>query len=99
MLTSAERSKFITTLNDPTGELAQQLLASETLEKEIQVPWWEALRSNEDNSQIPLRRDAKPRMMDVPVSMINPNPTGDTLVYNICAILYMASFSPPSSLR
>ena len=97
MLTSAERSKFITALNDPTGELAQQLLASESLEKEIQSPWWEIPRPSEDDRQT--RHDAKPRMMKVPMSMINPNRTGHPLVYNICAILYMDSFSLPSSLH
>jgi hypothetical protein len=101
MLTSAERSKFISVLNNPTGELAQQLLASESLEKEIQDPWWEAL-SSKGNSQIKEdlflpRHNAKPRMMEVPLSMINPNPTGHPLVYNISGILYMDSFSLPSS--
>ena len=98
ILTSAERSKFITVFNNPTGELAQQLLASESLEKEIQNPWWEA----KDYSQIkedfsPPRHKAKPRLMEVPLSMINPNPTGHPLVFNICGILYMDSFSLPSS--
>jgi hypothetical protein len=101
MLTSAERSKFITVFNNPTGELAQQLLASESLEKEIQDPWWEALCS-EDNSQIKEdfslpRHNVRPRMMEVPLSMINPNPTGHRLVYNISGILYMDSFSLPSN--
>ena len=99
MLTSAERSKFITVLNNPTGELAQQLLASESLEKEIQDPWWEAPK---DNTQVkedfsPPRHNAKPRIMEVPLSMINPKPTGRPLVYNVCGILYMDSFSLPSS--
>lgn len=94
MLTPAERSKFITVFNNPTGELAQQLLASESIEKDIQDPWWEV----KDNIQIkedisPTRHKTKPRMMEVPLSMINPNPTGHPLVYNICGILYMDSFS------
>jgi hypothetical protein len=98
MLTSAERSKFITVFNNPTGELAQQLLASESLEKEIQDPWWEA----KDDSQIKddfsePRHKSKPRIMEVPLSMVNPNPTGHPLVYNICGILYMDSFSLPPS--
>ena len=98
MLTPAERSKFITVFNNPTGELAQQLLASESLEKEIQDPWWEA----EDNSQIkedisPQRHKAKPRIMEVPLSMVNPNPTGHSLMYNICGILYMDNFLTTSS--
>ena len=100
MLTSAERSKFITALNNPTGELAQQLLASESVEKGIQDPWWEV----KDDSQFkedffPPRQKAKPRIMEVPLSMINPNPTGHPLVYNICGILYMDSFPLPSSLH
>jgi len=89
ILTSAERSKFITALNNPTGEFAQQLLASEALEKEIQGPWWEALRTDsqvKEDLSPPPRHYAKPRIMEVPVSMINLNSTGRPLVYNICAI-------------
>ena len=94
MLTPAERSKFTAVFNNPTGELAQQLLASESLEKEIQDPWWEA----KDKDQIKedfssSQHKAKPRIMEVPLSMINPNPTSHPLVYNICGILYMDSFS------
>lgn len=105
MLTSAERSKFITALNNPTGELSQQLLASESFKKEIQDPWWEAPQvcSSKDDGQIKLdsslRHGAKPRMMEVPVSMTTPNPTGHSLVYNICAVLYMSSFLPLSNLH
>jgi len=98
MLTSTERSKFITALNNPTGELAQQLLASEALKKEIQDPWWEAPRSSRQINLSP-RHDTKPRMMEVPVSLIKPNSTGHPLMYNVCAILYRASFSSPSSLH
>ncbi|KAF8817476.1 hypothetical protein BYT27DRAFT_7199005 [Phlegmacium glaucopus] len=89
MLTSTERSKFITALNNPTGELAQRLLASEALEKEIQQPWWEVYRSSKNDSQIKkdLSHNATPRMMEVPMSMINSNSTGHPLLYNICAIL------------
>ena len=102
ILTSPERSKFITALNNPTGEFAQQLLASEALEKEIQGPWWEALRTDsqvKEDLSPPPRHYAKPRIMEVPVSMLNLNPTGRPLVYNICAILYMGNFSLPSSLH
>ena len=99
MLTSAERSKFITTLNNPTGELAQQLLASESLEKEIQSPWWEGRSKDDSRIKEDFSPPAKPRMMEVPLSMINPNRTGYPLVYNICAILYMSSFLSPSSLH
>jgi hypothetical protein len=98
MLTSAERSKFITVFNNPTGELAQQLLASESIEKEIQDPWWEALRSKSIKEDFSLPRHmVKPRLMEVPLSMINPNPRGHPLVYNICGILYMDSFPLRSS--
>jgi hypothetical protein len=94
MLTSAERSKFVTVFNNPTGELAQQLLASESLEKEIQDPWWEAKDSSQINDDFSEpRHKAKPRIMEVPLSMINPNSTGHPLVYNICGILYLGSFS------
>ncbi|PCH44112.1 hypothetical protein WOLCODRAFT_164926 [Wolfiporia cocos MD-104 SS10] len=40
-LTPAERDKFMRALQDPNSELAQQLLASEELEKERTEPWWE----------------------------------------------------------
>lgn len=38
ILTEEERKKFMKAIDDPNSELAQQILASEDLEKEIQSP-------------------------------------------------------------
>lgn len=95
MLTPEERSKFTNLFNDPTSELAQQLLSSERLETEIQEPWWEALVAGKAEDDAPLgsrgqfvprRSGTRPNMMKIPASMVKPIPSGHPLVYNICAI-------------
>lgn len=94
MLTPDERSKFVKVFNDPNSDLAQQLLSSERLEKEIQEPWWEAPIAGEDEGtfpqncgqSVPRRSGARPDMMKIPASMVKPIPSGHPLVYNMCAI-------------
>ncbi|KAF8159586.1 hypothetical protein B0H34DRAFT_410077 [Crassisporium funariophilum] len=97
MLTAEERAKFMQAFDDPSSELAQQLLASESLETDIQKPWWEASsesdESDDDDSeteekQSPARRrhGARPRMMRIPLSMVKPVQKVHPLMYNICAV-------------
>ena len=95
MLTPEERSKFTKVFNDPTSELAQQLLSSEQLETDIKEPWWKAsvAEEYEDDASpqsrdqaLPRRSGAQPNMMKIPVSMVKPIPSGHPLVYNMCAI-------------
>ena len=92
---------------DPNSELAQQLLASELLEKEIQEPWWVGTdaevatdvhaggdgdrRSHNSRSR---RYGARPKMMEIPLSMTKPIPAGHPLVYNMCAIWYVPPTLP-----
>lgn len=83
MLTPEERNKFTKALEDPSSQLAQELLTSERLEQGIKQPWWEAPVLNEDG----LRRfGSKPEMLEIPPSMIQPIPVGHPLIYNICAL-------------
>ncbi|KDR80603.1 hypothetical protein GALMADRAFT_222197 [Galerina marginata CBS 339.88] len=88
MLTPEERKKFTKAFDDPTSELAQQLLSSEQLEKEIQEPWWEAptVDDSETIDDIVRRHGTRPDLMSIPTSMVKPIPTGHPLVYNMCAI-------------
>lgn len=95
ILTPEERKKFLRAMDDPTSELAQQLLASEQLEREIQMPWWEAPSTPSANSEPETNRAERfeaggyghrPDMMEIPTSMIKPIPIGHPLVYNMCAI-------------
>ncbi|PPQ91495.1 hypothetical protein CVT25_013752 [Psilocybe cyanescens] len=89
MLTEGERAKFMKAFNDPTSELAQQLLSSEQLEKEIKEPWWDASGISEDENEkktTTRRYGTRPSMMDIPVSMVKAVPAGHPLVYNMCAI-------------
>ncbi|KAF9480531.1 hypothetical protein BDN70DRAFT_905729 [Pholiota conissans] len=98
MLTPAERSKFMKAFDDPTSEFAQQLLASEQLDNEIEEPWWEAPRTIveagvEDEAgrqSIDLRTGhrygSRPTFMSIPESMVKAVPVGHPLVYNMCAI-------------
>lgn len=98
MLTPEERSKFTKLFNDPTSELAQQLLSSEQLENVIQEPWWEVSVVGEGKDHtfpqsrdepVPRRFDAGPNMMKIPLSMVKPITSGHPLVYNMCAIWYV----------
>jgi len=104
-LTPAERDKFLKALNNPSSELAQQLLASEELEKQRQEPWWEA--SILDGEHNPTRQfGAKPEVMYIPSEMMGTPPKGpNVLIYNLCAICIAyahttryLSLSPLSSL-
>ncbi|THG95701.1 hypothetical protein EW026_g6011 [Hermanssonia centrifuga] len=98
-LTPAERDKFMKALNDPSSELAQQLLASEELEEQTVEPWWDRPSDYEKEepdamvsvTKISRRYGARPAMMDVPAPVMNASAgvaaTGPSLLYNICAVL------------
>lgn len=96
MLTPAQRDKFLKALNDPSSELAQQLLASEELEKQIEEPWWERpgtpdSATGEHTAAPKARYGAKPQMMDIPSQALNASTgaaaSGPSLLYNIYATL------------
>lgn len=99
VLTQTERDKFMKALGDPSSELAQQLLASEVLERERIEPWWEAnlvsLEDEDENSSKPIKKYSEkrfgklPAMMIIPQSMISsptPSSQGPPLLYNLCAM-------------
>ena len=89
MLTPEEKKRFLKVFDDPTSELAQQLLSSDQLEKEIKEPWWEAPSIENGGEAYPSgarQHGPRPHMMDIPASMIKPVPTGHPLVYNMSAI-------------
>ncbi|KDQ25058.1 hypothetical protein PLEOSDRAFT_1078943 [Pleurotus ostreatus PC15] len=95
LLTPSQQQKFLKALQDPSSELAQQLLASEQIEKDTVLPWW-----NDHNHGIPepdgehetelkdsLRYGEDPRPMPVPTRLVTPVEGGPSLVYNIVAVL------------
>jgi hypothetical protein len=99
MLTPAERSKFMKAFDDPTSELAQQLLSSELLDKDIEEPWWEiqnVIVAEDEQQDGDSRQNIDPRtgrrygdrppFMNIPASMVKAFPVGHPLVYNMCAI-------------
>ncbi|KAI0773226.1 hypothetical protein BD413DRAFT_603588 [Trametes elegans] len=96
-LTPAEREKFLRALDDPNSELAQQLLASEELEREQVDPWWDAAIEPDLESVSPTatttikrRRGSKPGIMSLPAPLVkqsaNTALSGPLLLYNICAV-------------
>ena len=103
-LTPTERDKFLKALNDPSSELAQQLLTSEELETQIVDPWWDQPSDYGEERPQPVidasgarkirRYGHKPKFLDVPTSAIkaseNVGTTGPSLLYNICAVLYVS---------
>lgn len=98
MLSKDEQAKFITALGDPSSELVQQLLASEELDNDRREPWWEASLDGDEDVDVDTsssfkRFGPRPRPMTVPISMVRSAPTGPPLIYNLCAMLYVLSFS------
>lgn len=98
-LTPVEREKFQRAVADPNSELAQQLLASEELEKVQVEPWWEpqppsntiSAPSDASTSVAPKRKcGAKPSIFEVPESLVKQVSdnavSGPLLLYNICAL-------------
>ncbi|KAJ7099714.1 hypothetical protein C8R44DRAFT_810217 [Mycena epipterygia] len=83
LLTPAEREKFLKVMEDPSSDLALQLLASEELEIEKQDPWWTVPGPSTKRCGIP------PDPIQVPPSLMSSNRKGPSLIYNICA-LYIA---------
>ena len=96
-LTQEERDKFLRTLNDPSGDLAKQLLASEDLDDQTVEPWWEAADpqlqkpSLSTPSKAPKRHGHRPNLADIPTSAIKAaeavGTNGPSLLYNICAVM------------
>ncbi|KAI9062579.1 hypothetical protein FKP32DRAFT_1573971 [Trametes sanguinea] len=99
VLTPAEREKFLSALNDPNSELAQQLLASEELEREQVDPWWDAPVDNAEPEPtatpsvkvgMKRRHGSKPTIMPIPEPLIKQSSnnalSGPLLLYNICAV-------------
>lgn len=87
ILTPEEREKFMKALDNPAGELAQQLLASEELESERIQPWWEASSLNDISATGSAKRyGAVPEAMPMPSNVAKTLPSGSPLIYNITAV-------------
>ncbi|KAI0675911.1 hypothetical protein C8Q78DRAFT_963923 [Trametes maxima] len=96
-LSPQERDKFLRALNDPASELAQQLLASEELERERVHPWWQTpVDALPENLSPPptgptKRKDGtNPAIMSIPEPLVKQSAknalSGPLLLYNICAV-------------
>ena len=81
MLNPEERKKFTKAMENPSSQLAQELLASEQLEKDIDEPWWQISDSPSPHD----RTTSKPTMLQLPSSMMRSTPS-HSLLYNTCAI-------------
>ena len=85
-----EQKQFMKVLQDPTSELARQLLASDELENDLRGPWWEASVTVEGGtgSEPASRRrhGLRPDALRIPSMLVKPWPSGPSLTYNICAI-------------
>ncbi|EGN96716.1 hypothetical protein SERLA73DRAFT_184848, partial [Serpula lacrymans var. lacrymans S7.3] len=86
-LNKEERSNFMKVLADPSGDLAQKLLASKELKEDKREPWWEANTLDPNTFTSSGRYGHKPKAITVPASMAEPNFHGPPLRYNVCAIL------------
>ncbi|KAG5636783.1 hypothetical protein H0H81_006897 [Sphagnurus paluster] len=106
-LTPAEQQQFLKVMEDPTSDLAQQLLASEELERQRREPWWDAPEVAPDIETLPPQTQYgnKPELIRVPSALVKPISNGPPLFYNMCALCIAYAFttrhlsaSPLSSL-
>ncbi|EKM50170.1 uncharacterized protein PHACADRAFT_32993 [Phanerochaete carnosa HHB-10118-sp] len=97
-LSPAQQDKFLKALNDPSSDLAQQLLTSEELEKQIEEPWWErpsdlsGLASDaHQRGTKGARYGVRPEITSIPHAALNASAgaasMGPSLLYNIFATL------------
>ncbi|KAF8637587.1 hypothetical protein AX17_002656 [Amanita inopinata Kibby_2008] len=91
LLNEKERSKFLKALEDPNSELAQQLLASEELEKDLQNPWWQDIDLGGTSETTYLT--SRPQPILVPSSMVRPSSSLPPLAYNVCAMCIAYAFT------
>lgn len=69
----------------------QELLESAELEKTTQLPWWDAPGDGGQSSlSLRIPYGMKPDLMVVPTDLINQASRGVSLLYNICAVLYVS---------
>jgi hypothetical protein len=92
ILTPEERKKFLKAVDNPSSELAQQLLSSEELENDSTGPWWEAQAINDATPVKSKRFGPPPVVMTVPPTMTRPLAKGPTLIYNVLSIWSVSQF-------
>lgn len=86
-LTPEERNRFLKALDEPSSELAQQLLASEALERTTQQPWWDAPATSDDTAASRFKLyGVRPDPMTIPSNMVKPFSGDASLIYNLCAL-------------
>ena len=69
----------------------RELLESAELHKMGQLPWWDT-PSDDGQSSLSLRipHGAKPNLMAIPTHLVDQASRGVSLLYNICAVLYVS---------
>ncbi|KAA1469106.1 hypothetical protein DENSPDRAFT_834646 [Dentipellis sp. KUC8613] len=104
-LTEAERAKFMHAVQDPTSELAQQLLASQELIEDAVDPWWDAPpavpfdQDENEDEDAPLpkaekkRYGHKPEPLRIPDALLSAASPTLPLAYNLMAILLAYAYT------
>ncbi|KAJ3918659.1 hypothetical protein F5877DRAFT_78810 [Lentinula edodes] len=95
LLSQVERDKFIEAIQDPSSNLAQELLLSQELQNELaQEPWWEmsSITHDADDNPDDTRYGRTPELIDIPTTMVKPLPIGPPLIYNLCAVCVAYAF-------
>ncbi|TFY54456.1 hypothetical protein EVG20_g9695 [Dentipellis fragilis] len=102
-LTEAERAKFMHAVQDPSSELAQQLLTSQELVEDAVEPWWDApsavpLEEDEGECARPPQAEKKryghkPEPLQVPEALLNAASPTLPLAYNLMAVLLAYAYT------
>ncbi|KIJ34956.1 hypothetical protein M422DRAFT_262918 [Sphaerobolus stellatus SS14] len=104
LLSPSRREAFLKAMKDPESELAQQLLASEELHRNLHKPWWESPSLDEETLEQTSEYGKPPKTMAIPENLILVAVKAP-IIYNITALFvayaYVTrrlSISPLSSL-
>lgn len=103
MLSPSQRDSFLGVIQNPSSELAQQLLSSMELQKERRRPWWESFPQlkGDERSTDSEQFGVPPRMISIPQTLTSPKMVSESnrfLVYNILA-LWWGSWRTASLLQ
>ncbi|KAG8907191.1 hypothetical protein FRC01_007784 [Tulasnella sp. 417] len=92
LLSDSQRAAFLKTVQDPTSEPAQQLLASEEIHKSLFLPWWTKqsgkLGVEDPNPGGAGKFGEEPEMVELSQALLsNPPPSKFRLLHNVFALL------------
>ncbi|KAG8942464.1 hypothetical protein FRC04_003632 [Tulasnella sp. 424] len=90
LLSDSQREAFLKTVQDPNGERAQELLASDEIHESLVLPWWTTPAVGDDHPPPASGRrfGPEPEMLELPQTLLdNAPPSKVSLLHNVFALI------------